>query len=98
MVAVAVGSRLYAKVSDLEDLPPTLMDEIERFSSTTTKCAAGPDSEARHGRGDEVSKGQRCKTRKEKTPEVRVQVHEAHSTASREPSMIDAAGTFQEGL
>ena len=30
MVAVAVGSRLYAKVSDLDDLPPTLMDEIER--------------------------------------------------------------------
>jgi inorganic pyrophosphatase len=31
MVAVAVGSRLYAKVSDLDDLPPTLMDEIEQF-------------------------------------------------------------------
>ena len=31
MVAVAVGSRLYAKVSDREDLPPTLMDEIEQF-------------------------------------------------------------------
>ncbi|MGA7901633.1 MAG: inorganic diphosphatase [Terrimicrobiaceae bacterium] len=31
MVAVAVGSRLYAKVSDLDDLPPTLMDEIERY-------------------------------------------------------------------
>ena len=30
MVAVAVGSRLYAKVSDLDDLPPTLMDEIEQ--------------------------------------------------------------------
>ena len=68
------------------------------FASTTTKCAAGPDSEARRGRGDEVSKGQHCKSRKEKTLEVRVQVHEAHSTASREPSMTDAAGTFQEGL
>ena len=31
MVAVAVGSRLYAKVRDLDDLPPTLMDEIEQF-------------------------------------------------------------------
>jgi len=31
MVAVAVSSRLYAKVSDLDDLPPTLMDEIEQF-------------------------------------------------------------------
>jgi inorganic pyrophosphatase len=31
MVALAVGSRLYAKVSDLDDLPPTLMDEIEQF-------------------------------------------------------------------
>ena len=31
MVAVAVGSRLYAKVSDLDDLPPTLMDEIEQY-------------------------------------------------------------------
>jgi inorganic pyrophosphatase len=31
MVAVAVGSRLYAKVSDLDDLAPTLMDEIEQF-------------------------------------------------------------------
>ncbi len=31
MVAVAVGSRLYAKVSDLDDLPPTLMDEMEQF-------------------------------------------------------------------
>jgi hypothetical protein len=31
MVAVAVGSRLYAKVSDLDDLPPTLMDEIEQL-------------------------------------------------------------------
>ena len=31
MVAVAVGSRLYAKVNDLSDLPPTLMDEIEQF-------------------------------------------------------------------
>jgi hypothetical protein len=56
------------------------------------------DSEARRCRGDEVSKGQHCKSRKEKTLEVRVQVHEAHSTASREPSMTDAAGTFQEGL
>ena len=31
MVAVAVGSRLYAKVSGLDDLPPTLMDEFEQF-------------------------------------------------------------------
>ena len=31
MVAVAVGSRLYAKVNELDDLPPTLMDEIEQF-------------------------------------------------------------------
>ena len=31
MVAVAAGSGLYAKVSDLDDLPPTLMDEIEQF-------------------------------------------------------------------
>jgi inorganic pyrophosphatase len=31
MVAVAVGSRLYAKVSDLDDLPATLMDEMEQF-------------------------------------------------------------------
>ena len=70
------------------------------FSSTTTKCGRGiqADSEARRCRGDEVSKGQHCKSRKEKTLEVRVQVHEAHSTASREPSMTDAAGTFQEGL
>ena len=28
---VAVGSRLYAKVNELDDLPPTLMDEIEQF-------------------------------------------------------------------
>jgi len=26
-----VGSRLYAKVNELDDLPPTLMDEIEQF-------------------------------------------------------------------
>jgi hypothetical protein len=32
------------------------------------------DSEARRCRGDEVSKGQHCKSRKEKTLEVRVQV------------------------
>jgi inorganic pyrophosphatase len=31
MVAVAVGSRLYANVNELDDLPPTLMDEIEQF-------------------------------------------------------------------
>jgi inorganic pyrophosphatase len=31
MVAVAVGSRLYAKANDLDDLPPTLMDEIEQY-------------------------------------------------------------------
>jgi inorganic pyrophosphatase len=31
IVAVAVGSRLYAKVNELDDLPPMLMDEIERF-------------------------------------------------------------------
>ena len=31
MIAVAVGSRLYAKVNELDDLPPTLMDEIEQF-------------------------------------------------------------------
>jgi inorganic pyrophosphatase len=31
MLAVAVGSRLYAKVSDLDDLPPTLLDEVEQF-------------------------------------------------------------------
>jgi hypothetical protein len=31
MVAVAVGSRLYAKVNELDDLPPTLMEEIEQF-------------------------------------------------------------------
>ena len=31
MVAVTVGSRLYAKVNDFDDLPPTLMDELEQF-------------------------------------------------------------------
>jgi inorganic pyrophosphatase len=31
MLAVAVGSHLHAKVSDLDDLPPTLLDEVEQF-------------------------------------------------------------------
>ena len=31
MVAVAASSRLYSNVSDVDDLPPTLMDEIEQF-------------------------------------------------------------------
>ncbi len=31
MLAVAGGSRLYAKVRDLADLPPTLVDEVEQF-------------------------------------------------------------------
>ena len=31
LLAVPVRSHLYAKVSDLDDLPPTLLDEIEQF-------------------------------------------------------------------
>jgi inorganic pyrophosphatase len=31
MLSVALGSRLYSKVSDLDELPPTLMDEVEQF-------------------------------------------------------------------
>ena len=31
MLSVAVGSCLYSKVSDLDELPPTLVDEVEQF-------------------------------------------------------------------
>jgi inorganic pyrophosphatase len=31
MLAVAIHSRIYAAVHDLEDLPPSLLDEIEQF-------------------------------------------------------------------
>ena len=92
--------RAYRKRQQTNPEQATSRTRSSSFSSTTTKCGRGiqADSEARRCRGDEVSKGQHCKSRKEKTLEVRVQVHEAHSTASREPSMTDAAGTFQEGL
>jgi inorganic pyrophosphatase len=31
MLAVAIHSRLYAAVRELDDLPPSLVDEIEQF-------------------------------------------------------------------
>jgi inorganic pyrophosphatase len=31
IIAVAIASRSYANVNELDDLPPTLMDEIEHF-------------------------------------------------------------------
>ena len=31
ILAAAVGSRLYAKVSDLGDFPPTFLEEVEQF-------------------------------------------------------------------
>jgi inorganic pyrophosphatase len=31
IIAVAIASRSYANVNELDDLPPTLMDEIEQF-------------------------------------------------------------------
>jgi inorganic pyrophosphatase len=31
LLAVTVRSHLYAKVSDLDDLPPTLLDQVEQF-------------------------------------------------------------------
>jgi inorganic pyrophosphatase len=31
LLAVTVQSHLYAKVSDLNDLPPTLLDQVEQF-------------------------------------------------------------------
>ena len=31
LLAVTVRSHLYAKVSDLDDLPPTLLDQAEQF-------------------------------------------------------------------
>jgi len=47
MVAVAVGSRLYAKVNELDDLPPTLMDEIEQFFINYNKMRPGYSSRQR---------------------------------------------------
>ena len=73
MVAVAVGPRLYAKVSDLDDLPPTLIDEIEQLFINYNKMR-GPVIQAyreeRRGRGFEVGEAQHCKSRKEKALEV----------------------------
>ena len=69
MIAAAVGSRLYAKVSDLDALPPTLVDKIEQFFHQLQQNAQPSiqaDREARRGRGDEVGEAQHCKTRKEK--------------------------------
>jgi inorganic pyrophosphatase len=47
MVAVAVGSRLYAKVIDLDDLPPTLMDEMEQFFINYNRMRAVRSSRSR---------------------------------------------------
>jgi inorganic pyrophosphatase len=47
MVAVAVGSRLYAKVNELDDLPPTLMDEIEQFFINYNKMLGSCNAERR---------------------------------------------------
>jgi hypothetical protein len=58
MVAVAVGSRLYAKVSDLDDLPPTLMDEMGQFFHQLQQNArpcVQVDCPARRGRRIEIS-------------------------------------------
>jgi inorganic pyrophosphatase len=37
MIAVAIASRSYANVNDFDDLPPTLVDEIEQFFVTYNK-------------------------------------------------------------
>ena len=55
------------------------------------------DSEARRCRGDEVSKGQHCKSRKEKTLEVRVQVSRSPQLGFREPSNDRRSGHLSRG-
>jgi inorganic pyrophosphatase len=65
MVAVAVGSRLYAKVSDLDDLPPTLMDEIEQFFINYNKMRGRAFKPiARHGAAEGLVKRSTAKVTK----------------------------------
>ena len=57
MLSVALGSRLYSKVSDLDELPPTLVDEVGTVFYQLQQNA-GPDvqtdREMRSVRGDEA--------------------------------------------
>jgi inorganic pyrophosphatase len=53
MVAVAVASRLYAKVRDLDDLPSALIDGIEQFFINYNKIRGRVfKSTARRGAAD----------------------------------------------
>jgi hypothetical protein len=80
MVAVAVGSRLYANVSDLYDLPLTLIDGIEQFFINYNKIRGrGFKSTARRGAADgsrflwsnTVSSATLVTSRNENTPLLR---------------------------
>ena len=73
MVAVAASSRLYAKVSDLDDLPPTLMDEIEQFFINYNRMRGRvfkPTARRGAAEGVKLVKRSICKSPKEKTLEV----------------------------
>ena len=86
MVAVAVGSRLYAKVRDLDDWPPTLMDEIEQFFINYNKMRGRVfKPTARRGAAEaiELVKRSTAKVAKKKTLKVRAQVQGAHKRLTR---------------
>ena len=84
MVAVRSVSRLYAKVNELDDLPPMLMDEgIEQIFINDNKIHHQPTARAAK-RGNEVREAH-CKSSLQGKPHQRYAFtfKEPHSTASR---------------